>query len=80
MVRFAELFRQHPDYFELNEVTAVTHEASNSERIQETIFASYAQGEIKLMNNRLFLIGGVRFERTHGCPVKGLSGFCKYLE
>lgn len=64
MTRLAEIYRAHPEYFQLNQVNNVLERASNSERIQETIFAAYLQGEIKLLNNRLSLVGGGRWERT----------------
>ena len=64
MTRLAEVYRANPGYFRLNEVNNVLERASNSERIQETILAAYLQGELKMMNNRLSLIGGGRFERT----------------
>ncbi|PTX92725.1 TonB-dependent receptor [Opitutus sp. ER46] len=36
----------------------------NSQRLRETISAAYLQAEAKLLNNRLTLVGGVRFEKT----------------
>lgn len=62
--KYYQLYRAHPEYFELNEPSAWISHATNSERIQETITAAYAQGELKLWQNRLALVGGVRFERT----------------
>jgi hypothetical protein len=58
------LYRQHPEYFVLVEPTAFISQVTNSERIKERITAAYIQGELKLFQNRLSLVGGVRFERT----------------
>lgn len=59
-----ELFRQRPEYFVLVEPTAFISRVTNSERIRERITAAYVQGEIRLWENRLRLLGGVRFEHT----------------
>jgi len=64
MMKLAERYRNNPEYFRLNEVNNVQERAINSEWFQETVIAAYLQGEIKLLNNRLSLIGGVRWERT----------------
>lgn len=68
--KYYQLYRAHPEYFVLNAPNAWISHASNSERIQESISAAYAQGEIKFFHNRLALVGGVRFERTED---KGLG-------
>jgi len=62
--KYYQLYQAHPEYFVLNTTSAWINHATNSERIQETISAAYVQGEIKLFNSRLALVGGVRMERT----------------
>ena len=54
----------------LNEVNAFTSRINGSERIVEEITAGYFQGELRLLENRLSIVGGVRFERTQN------TGFC----
>jgi iron complex outermembrane recepter protein len=52
----------------LNEAAAYTSAATNSKFLEETISAAYARGDMKFFQNRLWLVGGVRFEKTedHG--------------
>lgn len=64
MRKFYDLYVQHPEYFSLNEVTAFTSRATGSERMKERLTAGYLQGEVKFLENRLWLVGGVRYERT----------------
>ncbi len=59
-----QLFREHPEYFILNEVSAYTNRANSSRRLQETISAAYLRADAKLADNRLWLVAGGRFERT----------------
>jgi iron complex outermembrane receptor protein len=37
---------------------------TNSRFFQETISAAYVRGDLKFLDNRLWLVGGVRFEKT----------------
>jgi len=46
------------------QVTAETSRIQNSLYIDETISAAYIQGEFKLLDNRLNVLTGVRYERT----------------
>lgn len=64
MRKFYDLYVQHPGYFALDEVAAFTSRATGSERVKEQLTAGYIQGELKLIDNRLSLVGGVRYERT----------------
>ncbi|HRE81737.1 MAG TPA: TonB-dependent receptor, partial [Opitutaceae bacterium] len=50
---------------EAQRVTAGNYAVDNSEHIEETVQAAYVQAETNLFNNRLRVLGGVRFERTH---------------
>lgn len=58
------LYRDHPNYFVLQQPAAFISNASTSERIVEEIDALYFQGELSALKGRLFLVGGVRMERT----------------
>jgi iron complex outermembrane receptor protein len=66
MARLGGVFREHPEYFTLNLANNHLERASDSERIQETLTAAYVQGELKLCDGRLHLVGGWRGERTTG--------------
>jgi iron complex outermembrane receptor protein len=63
------LYKQRPEYFVLVEPTAFISKMTNSERIREKISAAYVQGELKFLENRLTLLGGVRFEKTNNTGV-----------
>ena len=63
--RLYRLFVTHPDYFQLaNVANPVINAANASAYFREVITAAYAMGDTRLFDNRLRLIGGVRFERT----------------
>lgn len=59
-----KLYEQHPEYFQLNEAGAHTNQANTAKIIKETISAAYIRADVKAFENRLWLVGGVRFERT----------------
>jgi iron complex outermembrane receptor protein len=63
-VRVYELFRSRPEFFVADAPTVYTNLVNNSKKLQETISATYLRGDLKLMQNRLWLVGGVRYERT----------------
>jgi len=62
--KYYELFKARPDWFTLNEAGAYSSGVTNSRFFQETITAAYVRGDLKLLDNRLWFVGGVRFERT----------------
>jgi TonB-dependent receptor len=62
--RLFDLFRARPDYFVLNETNAYQTNVLNSKKFTETISAGYVRLESRLLKNRLWLVGGVRYERT----------------
>ncbi|MBI5689075.1 MAG: TonB-dependent receptor [Verrucomicrobia bacterium] len=62
--RADDLFRSNPGYFVFQEVSSATNRINNSERISETVTAAFLRGDLKLLRNRLQLVGGVRFEQT----------------
>jgi TonB-dependent receptor len=59
------LFVQHPEYFQFNEVGTLQASTANSRKIVETISAAYVRFDSRLFANRLLLVGGVRFEHTN---------------
>ena len=63
-VKLYELFQANPAWFTLNEAAAYQSAATNSRYFEETISAAYVRGDVKLFDNRLWLVGGVRFEKT----------------
>ena len=58
------IYKAHPEYFVLNGAGAYTNRVNSSKLLQETISAAYVRGDIKALDNRLWLVAGVRFERT----------------
>lgn len=57
------LFKSHPEYFQLNDVNTISTTAASSV-ITETISSGYLRADLRLWRNRLWLVGGVRYERT----------------
>jgi TonB-dependent receptor len=62
--KYYQLQQQRPDWFVLNEATYHQNFTANSRKLAETITAGYVRGDIRLLNNRLLVVGGVRYERT----------------
>ena len=58
------LYQQHPEYFVLNDTSAISTSANNSRKITETVSAGYLRADARLFQNRLWLVGGARYERT----------------
>jgi len=63
-VKLYELFKAQPQYFVPNEATSHQQNVTFSKKLQETISAAYVRADLKKFDNRLWLVGGVRFERT----------------
>ncbi len=59
-----ELYQQHGDWFQFNDAAAYTNRVNNSKKLDETITAGYVRADLKALENRLWLVGGVRFEHT----------------
>ena len=60
-------WRENPALFTRTPAQAVAEaqfHITNSEYLQETVSATYAQAEARLFSNRLNVLGGVRWERT----------------
>lgn len=59
-----KLFQERPDYFVLDEAAAYLRKMTSSKYLRETISAAYLRGDFRGFNNRLWLVTGVRYERT----------------
>ncbi len=59
-----DLFKTRPNYFLLNEAAAYSTRVNGSKKFNETISATYIRGDIKFLETRLWLVAGVRYERT----------------
>lgn len=59
-----QLFKARPEYFVLNEANSYSGSVTPSKKLQEMITAAYVRGDVKAIDNRLWLVGGVRFEKT----------------
>ncbi|MBC7369318.1 MAG: TonB-dependent receptor [Undibacterium sp.] len=59
-----DLFQQQPAWFVSDEPTAWQGYVTNSRSITERISAAYVRADVRLLNNRLWVVAGVRFEHT----------------
>jgi len=59
-----ELYRQNPGYFVLQDGTSYAQNVLFSKNLQETITAGYLRTDVKWFQNRLWMVGGVRYEKT----------------
>lgn len=59
-----QLYRQQPTWFVLNEPLAHEGLVAGSRELVETTTATYLRADTRLLQHRLWLVGGVRFERT----------------
>ena len=59
-----QLSTARPDYFVLNEAAAHQTRVNASKKLEETISAAYFRADTRLLQNRLWLVAGVRYERT----------------
>ena len=64
MKEYYALSQAHPEWFPVNEVSTYTFRAQNTRAIKETVSAAYLRGDMHLFDRRVWLTGGVRFERT----------------
>jgi len=60
----ADVFARNPSYFTTNAAQNEINRITNSERVVETVTAGYVQIETKLLDNKLRVVGGVRYELT----------------
>jgi iron complex outermembrane receptor protein len=59
-----DLYRERPAWFVLNQPLAHQNLVTNSREMQEKVTAGYVRGDLRLLDNRLWLVTGVRYERT----------------
>lgn len=59
-----DLYREHPEYFVLDQNAAYIAAVNGSKYLEETISAAFVRADVKLLDKRLWLVGGVRYERT----------------
>ncbi|HRE79479.1 MAG TPA: hypothetical protein PLN52_00460, partial [Opitutaceae bacterium] len=59
-----QLYLQNPSWFVLDEPLAHQSAVNNSRTFKEAVSAAYLRGDIRLLQQRLWLVAGVRFERT----------------
>jgi iron complex outermembrane receptor protein len=63
-----EAWKKNPNLFTQTPAQVVAQEQSRivaSEWLRESVTASYSQIEVRPFSNRLILLGGVRYEKTH---------------
>jgi TonB-dependent receptor len=64
--KFWALYKAHPEYFTApSAATLIQNMSTNNLWFQERIMAAYLMGDARLVNNRLRVVTGVRFEQTH---------------
>jgi iron complex outermembrane receptor protein len=59
-----DLLQSNPEYFTLNEAAAWQTRVAASKEFEEEISAAYLRLDTYLLQKRLWLVGGVRYERT----------------
>ncbi len=62
-VKTYQLFVDHPEWFTLNS-SAVQNQVQNSKRMLEDVSAAYVRFDLKLLQNRVNIAGGLRYEKT----------------
>lgn len=62
--KYYDLFKANPTWFTSNAAGTYTSGVQNSRYFEERITAAYAMGSVKFFANKLWLVGGVRFEKT----------------
>lgn len=59
-----DVYLKNPGYFVLQDGTSYAQNILFSKNLQEAITAGYVRGDVKMFGNRLWVVGGVRYERT----------------
>lgn len=59
-----DLFKAHPEYFVEATAANLINRITGSEKFDEEITAAYLQADAAFLNNRVRVLGGVRFEQT----------------
>lgn len=64
LAKLYELYRANPSWFVLNEQAAHVNRTNGSTEIEETVTALYGRVDSRFMDNKLWLVAGMRWERT----------------
>lgn len=64
LTKLYDLFKTNPEYFTVNEASTWQSEVNNYRDFKEYITAGFVRLDTKLFSDRLWLVGGVRYERT----------------
>jgi TonB-dependent receptor len=59
-----QYFVANPDHFRLDEIANVRYQEENRQFIEEEVTAAYLMGTLTMLDNRLTILGGVRYEHT----------------
>lgn len=68
-----DLYKAQPSYFVLNDAAYHISRVTGSQELEETVSAGFLRTDIKLFENRLWLVAGARYERTDDKGVGGLN-------
>lgn len=66
LVYLYRLFEKNPSWFVLNEAGEYQSRVLGSREYAELVSAAYVRFDLRLLESKLWLVGGVRFERTDG--------------
>jgi len=58
------LYKTQPSWFVLNEAAYHISRANGSQELEEIVSAGFLRTDLKLLENRLWIVAGVRYERT----------------
>ncbi|MDO8545667.1 MAG: TonB-dependent receptor [Opitutaceae bacterium] len=59
-----DLYGAHPEYFIYDEVFAIQQSAQNSRIIREDVLSHYLRFDVRLLQNKLWIVAGARYEQT----------------
>ncbi len=59
-----DLYQAQPSYFVLNDSAYHISRVNGSQKLEETISAGFLRTDVKLLENRLWIVAGARYERT----------------
>lgn len=68
-----DLYKANPSYFVLNEAAYHTSHVNGSKKLEETVSAAFLRTDVKLLENRLWIVAGARYERTDDEGAGGLN-------
>ncbi len=60
-----ELYQKNPAWFATDEAQVWQDYVNNSRSLTEQVAAGYLRADVRLFKNRLWVVAGVRYERTH---------------